>query len=182
MNDRRAELHSVAWLELCPWLLLFRCPALALRVQNLLRAVCGGVLTSCTWWLCGLILLHVGSEGAAPPGAPPGAEVQIAQPFLQLSQFPGSPGAAPRDPDLLIARRLPFGQLVWLGVAGQLNDPLTTVWTRLMGPFIELFGTELSIGRFVCLLLGCFFTLLIWAVIGGAISRAAALQLCRDER
>ncbi|MCA9267835.1 MAG: hypothetical protein KDA41_05165, partial [Planctomycetales bacterium] len=89
---------------------------------------------------------------------------------------------APRDPDVLIARHMPFGQLMWLGVAGQLNDPLTTVWTRLMGPFIELFGTELSLGRFVCLMLGCFVTLLIWAVIGGAISRAAALQLCRDER
>ena len=35
--------RSIAWRDLCPWLLLFRCPRLALRVDVLTLATAGSV-------------------------------------------------------------------------------------------------------------------------------------------
>ena len=52
----------------------------------------------------------------------------------------------------------------------------------LVEPFRRLFQTDLSWGEFFYYLVGGLWTLCVWALFGGAITRVAAVRLGRDER
>ena len=55
------------------------------------------------------------------------------------------------------------------------------LWLFIARPFVDLFRSELTAIGFLCLLLCGIWELLVWGLIGGAITRIAALKFTRDE-
>ncbi|HEY2761675.1 MAG TPA: hypothetical protein VGI75_13055, partial [Pirellulales bacterium] len=55
-------------------------------------------------------------------------------------------------------------------------------WNRLSYPFRALFESNVTVASFTYLLLCGVWALLVWALIGGAITRGAALWFAREDR
>lgn len=196
MNEQRSVLRSIAWLDLCPWLMLFRCPGIAIRLEIIFLATLGGVLTSFAWGLSGLLFFPYGMSLSEVSSALPAAgdeqeairaaeAVRFSRLLNHLSSLPGAPLASQRRNAAAYASpeaALPFGSFAWRALTGQMDEPLFATWRRLVGPYLQLFRLHLDVRQFAYLLLGGLLTLLIWSVFGGAITRCTAMQLGRDER
>jgi len=62
------------------------------------------------------------------------------------------------------------------------REPVCSVWLKTVSPFRRLFDFSLGYRQLAYFLVGGLWTLLIWSFFGGAISRAAVVQLAREER
>ena len=188
-------LRTIVWKDLCPWLLLFRCPGIALRMDILALATAGGVLTAFAWMIAGWIFFLGSPLDDLPetntPTIEERQEINIALIHQDLSQMPGSMdsrlalvGDAAIFPDRLDDARnkldVPFTR-VWLGIFTG-AEPFHAAWQRLARPYIELFSLRASLRQFGYLLCGCLLSLLVWSMFGGAIARCAAMQLAHEER
>ncbi len=146
MNDQRTQLRSIAWLDLCPWLLLLRCPGLALRVETIFLAAVGGGLMWSVWWVGDTVFpaetdIVISNSDVVPP-------TPAVNDLWQTVTQPGQASPAIRWP-----------------------APLMRV--------LSLDASPAEIAHVAC----CgVLTLLIWSIIGGAITRSAAVQLARDQR
>ncbi len=188
MAQQHATVRAVSWLDLCPWLLLVRTPAIALRLEVLFLATVGGLLTAAVWWLAGVIFFYNG----APSGVDirnaeiAASEVRVEQAdrfrtvYERLQTWPGSPTL--RGDRSFAGDDLSFSAFVWQAITGQIDEPFHAAWRRIAGPYVELFSLHITLRQFAYLLTGSLFTLLVWAVFGGAITRCAAMQLGREER
>jgi hypothetical protein len=210
MNDERARLQSIAWLDLCPWLMLFRCPGLALRLDTLFLATLGGLLTSAAWWLSGLIFFPNppvinenqaaqemqdaarGEASPAPPAQAGSGDKQDQQPrdpafpyvFHHLRALPGEePPLRTQDPDAtqMAAPRSP-AEYVRDAFTDHLVDPIHRTWFHFVLPCLRMLGHHVTLGQFMYLVVGGMLSLVIWSLIGGAITRTTALQLGREQR
>jgi len=164
MNDD-GILRAVAWSELFPWLSLWRCFRLAIRLRLLLLSAAAVVLTLSGWALFGSIF----------PGDPAVArQMQAHQgcPWLAATALvpdrPGLPGAALPTPGGSIFDRS--------------FDPVFGSWDHLAGPLRRVFTLEASLSEVAFLLLCGFWTILVWSVLGSAITRVAAVELAGGER
>lgn len=199
MDDRATELRSVSWRDLCPWLMLFRCPTLALRMEVLFLAAAGGILTAAAWWLSGLIFYFGSPADAVPDAADSTVTVEereeaeiLARLHADLTSLPGAPHAdvahnlTTGSPEVRVRahHRSPFAHLVAAAVSGDIGmlEPLHESWRRSTRPYLELFSLRVTLRQFGYLLFGSLTTILIWALFGGAITRSAAMQLAREER
>ena len=191
-------LRSIAWRDLCPWLLLFRCPRLALRGNVLLLATAGGVLTALAWYLSGWIF-YLGTPAAAAPeifvyeeATPAERQAQvIADIHRDLTRLPGGQAAPPIDEieadELQTAREMqrpPFGSLLWRAIIGGEigSEPFHNSWRQFVRPYVEFFSLRTTLQEFAYLLFGSLLTLLVWSFFGGAITRIAAVELAHEER
>jgi len=201
MDDQRTDslaLRSIAWKDLCPWLMLFRAPGLALRMEVLFLATAGGILTALAWWASGLIF-YFGSPVTAledyansyDTAAQRQQAENIAQLHRQLSRLPGAArtaadGSAPVEA-VDTARRLqapPFATFLWRAILGGEigSEPFHNSWRTITRPWMELLSLRVSLRQFGYLLCGGLLTLFIWSIFGGAITRCASVQLARGER
>src|SRR5262249_33246912 len=60
-------------------------------------------------------------------------------------------------------------------------SPLRLAWRQISAPFTALFGPKITFTQFVYLLAGSLWTLAVWAVFGGAITRTAAVSFAQQE-
>jgi hypothetical protein len=191
MAQQPQPLRAISWLDLCPWLLVVRAPAITLRLEVLFLATLGGILTSAAWWLAGVVFYFNGPPTADDVRAAGGSETRAAEAtsfgslYFHLQSWPGSPKLDERENarrNTNIRNDLPFATFVWSSLTGTMDEPFHAAWRRLAGPYVELFSLHITLRQFLYLLTGGLLTLAVWAVFGGAISRCAVMQLGREER
>ncbi len=156
MPEEQDRIRQIAWLELFPWLGLVRAVRLAFAPRMLVLAALGVFATTGGWGIIGLI-------------------------------FKGS-----EDPSLVSAksvidtwRELP-PNFVLPDVSIRVLDPADSAaqlpWNWLSYPFRQLFEREVTVASFTYLLLCGLWALLVWALLGAAITRGAALWFAREDR
>jgi hypothetical protein len=162
MTDQTVKVREVAWSELFPWLLLFRSVRIALMARVLILGALGLILTTLGWRAIGLLFSREGTE---------------AMQYWQdnLSQWVWQHGEAfeiamsARNADEVF-------QSAWDGV----HEAPVQLWLYLTNPFRGMFS-EVPPEVFFYLLLCAIWELFVWGLIGGAITRIAALKFTRDE-
>ncbi len=164
MSDVPPVLRRIDWSELCPWLMIFRTFRLAISLPILVLATAGILLTPLGWAIGSALF---GPAAADDPVSQAAGETQWPQ--LVPSRFESS--------EILEVR----GE--WN--SARLQESLTAVpavYWRFVGPFAQLAGGDWSLSRAAYLLFGGIWQIGIWAFLGGAICRLAAVHLGREER
>lgn len=170
MSDQPAALRKVVWHELFPGAILFRALRLAINFRILLLAALGIVGTSAGWRVLAAVLSN-------PADAAYTARVD------SLAHWPWQ--AAPitgldlREPEGIVEVGVSGG---W-GFAAQHLRPPALVVRQLSDPVVALFSpTPMPLRYFLFLLLCAVWALTVWALVGGAITRIAALALAHDQQ
>lgn len=179
LDESSGTLRSVAWSELMPWLILFRCFRLAMRHQMLLLSAAAALLMVFGWALVGAVFSGVHQ----PPG-----QIQPAadNPWLALANcVPDRPFGA----DLMSAKVAEEGKgdspslaVRQRGPIWGLFDPIVNTWQYLSRPWREIFARGLTWTNLAYLLLCGLWAVAVWAFFGAAITRLAAVELAADER
>ncbi len=176
MSCEPCVVRSVAWRDLCAWILLFRLFRLSVTVPLLLLALAGALATTAGWRVVSEICLSdeaLTRQRVSPlfetARAWPGTDthtwtsVLASRPVAELPTPSAAPDSRLADPGVLrFYQHLP----VYLFVE----------------PFRRLFRLDLSWSEFFFYLLGGLWTVGVWGLFGGAIARIAAVRLGRDER
>ncbi|MGQ9576450.1 MAG: hypothetical protein ACUVUC_14150 [Thermoguttaceae bacterium] len=183
-QQEQEKLRKVAWSELFPWLILARCFRIAIQLRLLFLSAIGVFLMIGGWTLLSLIFW-----GQEP----------IARDIQQIGGHPwaGVTQAIPDRPSLL-------GDLCWAGLPepgatllkrAKPTDPLVGSFEHLSRPFRDVFSWRLSqtgketdslrssMVAWVAFGLACgLWAVAVWAFFGGAVSRAAAVELATGDR
>jgi len=153
MENSDNRLTSVNWSEICPWLIIFRTFRIASGFRILLLSAVAIILTA-----IGFALLGYFFADSLP--ATPDSTACPCKSALQLQPC--------------------------LGPAEEFCNatcyPIFFPGTQFSQPFIRLFDLEADAGDMSYALLFGLWTLAVWALIGGAITRSAAVQLATGER
>lgn len=167
LDPQGSRLHSVAWSELLPWLILLRCFRLALRPSMLVLAAAGVFLTALGWSL----LAHLPIEGGLP---------QVGRTLEAVT------AVVPDHPGLPVAMSTTSGSQPLAerqaGPWGHLVEPVYGSWEQLSRPWVAMFAEGHSFGGTVQLGLCGLWALIVWAFFGAAITRMAAVELAAEER
>lgn len=194
MVDDRGLVREISWRDLCPWLLLTRTFALATSVQMLLAALVAVSLVPVGWRMAGLllddaylneagirgsVLREVRDYNSMWPGERAGyARSSPLDPLLSDTQLPPPPLGAPSGPETI---SLPPRHTPAFSNMPPPDTPIWGVFARLLAPYRALFISGLPLREWTYFLIGGVWTLLVWAIPGAIITRAAALQLAREE-
>ncbi len=154
MND--GILRRVAWRQICPWLLLFQTPRLALRLPILALAFAAVMLTPLGWWISAA--LFVGPN-----------EPDMAMHSLANSAWPGADagGIAAGGFDRAYKTTLTYGP-------SALHAKMAA-WQRIL-----LAPSSATSAAY--LLFGYLWTLFVWSFFGTAISRIAVAHFGCGEQ
>jgi hypothetical protein len=167
MNEEREPLRAVSWRDLCPWLILFRVFRHAVSLPALLLATVAVLLTPVGWRVSERLFLRddnsVIAEFASYPRDPG-----------NLHRWPLAPGEVAAGWEL---RR--FGPI--RHAYGRAAGEIASVYHGLVEPFRRLFYFGWSLAEFAFFLLGALWTLAVWSVAGGAITRLAVVPLAADQ-
>lgn len=166
IERNNGRITSVAWTEICPWLIIFRAFRLAIRARFLIISAVAILATTVGWHIIGIVFSGTGDTHLqdqiavqTPPGSCPWSTL--------TDMVPDSPGY----PDLENREQVL-----------QLGKPITLAWTQLSTPFRRIFSHEVTVSELVYWLLCGLWALAIWSFAGGAITRTTAVQLAADEK
>jgi hypothetical protein len=168
MAEPQSKVREVAWSELFPWLLLLRTVRIALLARVLILGALGLVATTAGWRLISDLFLN--STDPVVMAWRPNTNLQI---WMNAVHQHGNPiwvNPAPGN-----AIELFDSARSWL-----IQAPVM-IWTYFTRPWVSMFDSRLSPTGFLFLLLCGIWELLVWGLIGGAITRIAALKFTRDE-
>jgi len=152
MSQPHGSLYEIRWNEVCPWLILVR----ALRVSIMVRVLalaCAGVLVTQWGWSAVDVTLSESTDR------------------LERLTDDSTKPKLPWQADLASSSA---------GVAA-LAGPLVRGWSWLAQPFIKLANRDATWRQSLALLASGIWTIMVWALFGGAISRIAAVYLTRGE-
>ena len=166
IESNNGRITSVAWTEICPWLIIFRAFRLAIRARFLIISAVAILATTVGWHIIGMVFSGSGDEhlteqiaAQSPPDSCP---------WTQLTKMvPDSPG-------------YPNSGNGWQ--VFQQGNPITIVWTQLSTPFRRVLSLKVGPSELAYWLLCGLWMLLVWSFAGGAITRTAAVQLAADEK
>jgi hypothetical protein len=163
MINQQEKLRDVAWSELFRWLLLLRSVRIALMARVMILGAIGLICTTLGW----RAISWVFSASTDPV----------------LSQWHGDVAdwLWNKTPEFSIATSVHGADELFGAATRGLIEAPVTLWLYLARPFIDLFRSDLTAIGFLCLLLCGIWELLVWGLIGGAITRIAALKFTRDE-
>lgn len=150
MTDDRGVVRSVSWRDLFPWLILLRTFRLAILPQLLAVATAATLLMSLGWWVSGWVFLHEWDEAAE--------RWVVRQPVIHES----------------LAENLPDA------VRGYLPRAMTGIlepFYKLAEPLRQVFGLNQSVTATAYYLFGTLWSLAIWSLAGGIITRHAVVEL-----
>jgi hypothetical protein len=163
MADSPPKLREVSWSELFPWLMLARSVRIALLARVLVLGAAGLIATTLGWQVLGW--LFSGSE----------------DPDIQLWRRDATQWVWDRNSrefsQMLSARSA--DQIFYSAWEGLPEAPVT-IFLYLTRPFRDMFS-DVSAQAFFFLLLCAIWELAVWGLVGGAITRIAALKFTRDE-
>ncbi len=195
MTSDEGVVRSVSWRDVCPWTLLFRVFRLSVSLQILLLALLGTSAVSAGWRITATMFLTDTSDGN-----------KVVERFVDVvTRWPGQ--AVESDTVQLPSEVTRSGEMV-LEFAANSQGPgqyrpmvdggnqlvsapqlarLAPVIQRtpaygLIEPFRRVFMHRIGWGELFFYLAGGFWTLLVWSLFGGAITRIAVVRLGRDER
>lgn len=202
MTDSRGVLREVAWREVFPWLLIFRCFRLAIHPAIIGIALVGALLTPLGWRAAQWIVL----QRSIPPEEELLAEAieRHLPPVLEDVADPVRQAALTKAQQERVAARQAMWRHAaeltrWPGV-GRVHDPdvigrvaepldaLTTrsplgfVFYRFAEPILRIYRTSTDLGSFTFYFLGTLWSLAVWGLAGGMITRIAAIELGREEQ
>lgn len=158
MSTTPGVVTAVRWNDLCPWLLLVRAARVALLVRVIVLAMAGVFVTQWGWSAIERVVL--GPESGVPP-------------LVRLTEHPPTsmlqpaPRVVSRQPFVVVDRH------PWTG-------PLVRGWAWSIQPLVRLVHAPGWRAATAFILAGVWL-LAVWALIGGAIARIAALYLTRGE-
>jgi hypothetical protein len=160
MVDQPAKIREVAWTELFPWLILVRAVRIALMARVILLGALGIVATVLGWWL--LSELFARSNDPVINFWQDVTNYWVTKPFwVDISSH--------------------SAHEVILSATEYLIHAPVAIWQFMTRPFLEMFHGDRTASGFVFLLLCGIWELLVWGLVGGAITRIAALKFTRDE-
>ncbi len=167
MTDNQRTLRAVSWRELCPWLIIFRAFRQAVRVPVLALATVAVLLTPIGWRISESLFL---------------TEDRIALEALYQdrdavgipARWPGGVRSRPVADEL---QSIDLATPVYERAASQ----IASVFHGAVAPFRRMFDPRASVAEFAFFLLGGLWTLAIWALFGGAITRMAVVPLACDQ-
>jgi hypothetical protein len=160
MVDPPTKVREVAWSDLFPWLMLVRAVRIALMARVMILGTLGILATMLGWWLL--------AEIFSPTDDPLVASWHNVTDILGIKDF----WVKTQNYDAI--------DLIFSATSFLLQAPIA-IWRFLTMPFIEMFDGEIEPIGFVFLLLCGMWELLVWGLVGGAITRIAALKFTRDE-
>ncbi|HEY4234654.1 MAG TPA: hypothetical protein VGM76_14570 [Lacipirellulaceae bacterium] len=163
MISQQEKLRDVAWSELFRWLLLLRSVRIALMARVLVLGAIGLIATTLGWRAIGWVF----SASSDPV---------LAQWHEDMRDWLWD-----KSPEFSIVTSVHSADELFASAARGLIEAPVTLWLFMARPFIDLFRSELTAIGFLCLLLCGIWELLVWGLIGGAITRIAALKFTRDE-
>src|SRR5262245_31633963 len=165
MADDPFVLRRVAWQDLCPWLKIFRCFRLAISLPLLSLATLGALLSplgsEVSEWLFSR------NANAAP---------WVSSTDETLRLFPPIPVSSP---GVIVTSGFPLHAMQ---DAAFDREGSSGVFHFFVDPVWSLFNRQASTSSFLGNLLVALWNIGIWSLLGGAISRVAAVHLGRDER
>ncbi len=167
MPDQQGKLREIAWNEICPWLILTRCVRIALLIRVLMLGTVGLIVVTAGWKLIASFFVFDGIDDEV----------------LHAWQTTGCQWVWQKSTNFtVLASQTPesAGELFKTAVTGLTEAPIE-LWNHLTRPFVDLFDKDLTLPGFFCLLLCGVWEILVWGLVGGAITRIAALSLTRSE-
>jgi hypothetical protein len=171
MSNSPGTITSVRWSSLFPWLLLVRAARVSLMFRVLGLALAGLLITQAGWRIVdGLVLNDADSSAIGRANWPVEfPNVALPQPLPASATFPSPAGHVA----MATNQGLSF-QFETIG------GPLVHAWTWVTEPFRRLLLAH-GFWRWLGLLLDSAWTIVVWALFGGAIARIAALYIAHGE-
>ena len=172
MTLQDGVIRSINWRDLCPWIELFRVFRISVSIQLLALGFLGAWATPIGWQLSSSICLNGDLR----------ADTDI-QRYLRVVGWPGQ-SSDPHEPSLGADPLPATGSLGHVWDLGRVWDQWL-VHTPLFGlvePMRQWFSKTGSWREYLFFMIGGFWNLMVWAVVGGAITRIAVVRLGRDER
>ncbi len=163
MSDVRGDLRDDGNQKRRPWTEVFRAFQIALDPSKLILATAAVVVLWVGWWFLGLIFGQSGS----PYSTWPGWVNRGKNPFMVVTH--------PSEGHL-------FSAAFWFG--GESKNPPAQLepFQKFFGPVIDIIGSSPREGKWWYSLFGLFYTLAVWSIFGGAITRIASVQFARREK
>ena len=195
MTSDEGVVRSVSWRDVCPWTLLFRVFRLSVSLQVLLLALLASGAVSAGWRIAATMFL-----------TEPSGDGKVVERFVEVvTRWPGQvvesrPVRTPTDVNRSGGVVLGFAannvgpgqrrpmidggtQLVSVPQLARLTPIIQrTPAYALSEPLRRVFMHRVNWGELFFYLAGAFWTLLVWCLFGGAITRIAVVRLGRDER
>jgi hypothetical protein len=160
MPEEKGEAPEFTLRRVLPWTDIFRAFTIALDPSKLLLATAAVVLIWFGWFILSAIFQEPNEFGQWPADAQRGAN-----PFVVMTERPGS----------IVTQEF------WLG--SEVNRPVhLEPFQKFLSPLFGLFKTTPGHRQWWYLLLGILWTVGVWGVFGGAITRIAAVQYARSEK
>jgi len=157
MTDERGVIRKISWRDLFPWLVLLRTFRIAIQPTLLTAATAATLVMPIGWWVGGWMFLP--KEWDEDRGR-------------YVVQYPHEHG-------LSLADQLPPAAREYLP---------TTVVTGIVEPFLRLaeplrhvFHTNITLRESAYYLFGWLWSLAVWALVGGFITRYAVLRLTTEQ-
>ena len=166
MPDQQGKLREIAWNEICPWLILTRCVRIALLIRVLMLGTVGLIVVTAGWTVITFFVF----EGIDDPVLNKWRTTGCQWVWQNSTDFTVSASQTPES----------AGELFKTAMAGLTEAPIE-LWNHLTRPFVDLFDKDLTLPGFFCLLLCGVWEIIVWGLVGGAITRIAALSLTRSE-
>jgi hypothetical protein len=160
MIDQSVKIREVSWHELFPWLMLVRAVRIAMMARVIVLGTLGLLGTMLGWWLLAMLFSR--------------SDDRLVRSWDGLID-PWLGGDFWVD----ISTRSAFD--VFGSAISNLVQAPVAIWLYITRPFIEVFDGGLTAIGVLFLLLCGLWALLVWGLIGGAITRIAALKFTRDE-
>ncbi|HEX4415747.1 MAG TPA: hypothetical protein VH107_19100 [Lacipirellulaceae bacterium] len=168
MAEEPTKIRDVAWNEMFPWLILTRSVRIALLARVMVLGAIGLLATMAGWSLLAEVFSH--SSDPVVTNWNQGAGLGLWHNSLH-SGLP-NPWVVTSAPSAV--------EVFDAATTGIVRAPIS-IWVYLTQPFIQMFHGALTATGFLFLLLCGIWELLVWGLVGGAITRIAALKFTRDE-
>ncbi len=162
MADQDGKLRQVDWNELLPWLILLRTIRVALMARVLILGAVGLIVVALGWQALGTAFADSNDK--------------IIQHWQQTSAH-----WIWQDTEFAISMSANNADELFSSAVKGLYKAPVSLWLYLTRPFVDMFNSELTWVGFIYMLLCGIWELLVWGIVGGAITRIAALRLTRNE-
>jgi len=178
MQPSPVVVRQIVWEEVFPWLILLKTVRIALAPSLLAVATLAVLVTPLGWHVAGWLAKDDDAtrRAASPPGAfrtpsavPPPAPRRPSQESLE----PLPPAVRSQ-----VARAIPLAPRAYLPTA---HSAMLDAYTGLTEPLWRFFSRELTARTALAWLVGFLWTLAVWSLPGGLITRRASVQLATGQ-